>query len=221
MNTSKIAYSMRAGRRPLRDPHCRPDLRAWGLVIFGEVGSYLSVVVCDPIETQRVDLTAFHEGRAEVVRQIYLEHGARLLRELRTFTGPAEAEAVVHDVFVELIRNQELRTRFTGGSLLAWLRQIARLKGFEHLRRARRDIPKEQPPERAASPEPELEARDVLQRFVNVMVPEKQRDFFTLRFLETHTQVEVATKLGIARSTLEGWEHTLVEKLRTFVLEGS
>lgn len=168
-----------------------------------------------------VDLAAFHAGRQETVRRIYLDHAARLLRDLRTFTGPAEAEAVVHDVFVELLRNPELRARFTGGSLLAWLRQIARLKALEHLRRNRRDVPHDEPPERVASPEPELEAREVLERFMTAVVPEKQRDFFTLRFLETHTQVEVSAKLGIARSTLEGWEHSLVEKLRTFVLGGA
>lgn len=150
---------------------------------------------------------------------MYLDHGARLLRDVRAFAGPAEAEAVVHDVFVELLRNPELRTRFTGGSLLAWLRQVARLKALEHLRRARRHVPQAQPPERGASPEPEFEAREVLERFMKTFVSAKQREFFTLRFLEMHTQVEVATKLGIARSTLEGWEHSLVEKLRMFVLE--
>jgi RNA polymerase sigma factor (sigma-70 family) len=175
-----------------------------------------------PLESQEVvDLAAFHEGRQESVRQVYLDHGARLLRDLRTFTGPAEAEAVVHDVFVDLLRNAELRARFTGGSLPAWLRQVARLKALEHLRRARRHVPQADPPDRGTSPEPELEAREVLGRFMSAVVPEKQREFFTLRFLEMHTQVEVATKLGIARSTLEGWEHSLVDKLRSFVLGGA
>jgi RNA polymerase sigma factor (sigma-70 family) len=164
------------------------------------------------------DLAAFHAGREETMHALYVAHVAALLRDLRAFIGPAEAEAVVHDVFVELLRNHDLRARFTGGALLAWLRQIARLKAFEHLRRARRYVPQD-PPEALASPERELEARDVLQRFLAAVVPERQRDFFTLRFLETHTQVEVAARLGIARSTLEGWEHSLTEKLRTFVLE--
>ena len=57
------------------------------------------------------------------------------------------------------------------------------------------------------------------QRFVAAEVPEKQRPFFGLRFLERCTQVEIAERLGIPRSTLEGWEHALVDKLRTFILE--
>jgi RNA polymerase sigma factor (sigma-70 family) len=166
-----------------------------------------------------LDLDAFHAGDAETIRHVYVQHGAALLRDLRRNIGPSEAESVVHDVFVELIRNHDLRARFTGGSLFAWLRQIARLKTFEHLRRVRRDVPSELP-ELPSSPEPELEARDVLTRFMTKVVPPKQRDFFTLRFLDALTQVEVAARLGVARSTLEGWEHTLVERLRVFILEG-
>jgi RNA polymerase sigma factor (sigma-70 family) len=154
------------------------------------------------------------------MRRVYLENVAGLLRDLRRHIGPAEAESVVHDVFVELLRNADLRGRFVEGSLFAWLRQIARLKALEHLRRVRRDIPTELP-ERAASPEPELEARDMLTRFMDKHVPEKQREFFTLRFLHKHTQVEVAAKLGVPRSTLEGWEHGLLDKLRIFVLGGT
>jgi RNA polymerase sigma factor (sigma-70 family) len=164
------------------------------------------------------DLAAFHAGQERVVHAIYVAHGGALLRAVRAQAGPAEAEAIVHDVFVELLRNADLRARFSGGALRAWLRQIAHLKTLEHLRRARRQIPSEVP-EGASSPEGDLEARDVLARFVTVAVPERQRTFFGLRFLERLTQSETAARLGIARSTLEGWEHTILEKLRTFVLE--
>jgi RNA polymerase sigma factor (sigma-70 family) len=167
-----------------------------------------------------IDLSAFHEGQEDVISQIYIKHSAALLREVRGYTGPAEAESVVHDVFVELLRNRDLRGRFTGGALFAWLRQIARMKTFEHLRRSRRQVV-EDVPEGHTSPEPDLEARDVLLRFLTAEVPAKQREFFGLRFLERHTQLEIAARLGIARSTLEGWEHGLIEKLRTFVLEAA
>jgi RNA polymerase sigma factor (sigma-70 family) len=166
------------------------------------------------------DLAAFHAGREGAIREIYLEHGAALLREARRCAGPAEAEAVVHDVFVELLRNRELRAQFIGGALLAWLRQIARLKALEYLRRTRRKPPLDQPPN-ARSGEEDLEARELLARFQAACVPEAQQRFFGLRFLARQTQVEIAAQLGIPRSTLEGWEHRLIEKLRSFVLEGS
>jgi RNA polymerase sigma factor (sigma-70 family) len=165
-----------------------------------------------------IDVEAFHAGHETVIRAIYLEHGAKLLRETRRYAGPAEAESVVHDVFVELLRNRALRAQSVGGALGAWLRQIARLKALEHLRRARRQPPPELSPE-SRSGEGSLEAREVLSRFLAAEVPDAQRQFFEMRFLARQTQVEIAAELGIPRSTLEGWEHRLTEKLRAFVLE--
>jgi len=166
------------------------------------------------------DLRAFHAGGEAAIREIYVAHADALLHDARRYAGPAEAEAVVHDVFVELLRNRHLRSQFTGGTLLAWLRQIARLKALEHLRRARR-----QPPpgfeETTGSNEADLEAREVLARFIAACVPEAQRQFFQLRFLDRRTQVEIAARLGVPRSTLEGWEHRLIDKLRAFILETS
>jgi len=167
-----------------------------------------------------IDVEAFHAGHEGVIRAIYLEHGAALLRESGRYAGPAEAESVVHDVFVELLRNRALRTQFVGGAMAAWLRQIARLKALEHHRRARRQPPAWLGPE-AHSGEGSLEARDLLTRFLAAEVPEAQKKFFGMRFLARQTQVEIATQLGIPRSTLEGWEHRLTEKLRAFVVETS
>jgi RNA polymerase sigma factor (sigma-70 family) len=166
-----------------------------------------------------VDLLAFHAGQQDVVRRIYVEHGPALLRQVRRYTGPAEAEAVVHDLFVELLKNHQLRLQYKGGQLVAWLRQIGRLKALEHLRRTGRQIPQDLP-EVGISDEGDVEARDLLARFLAV-VPTAQRQFFGLRFLERRTQVEIAASLGVPRSTLEGWEHQLVKKLRAFVLEGA
>src|SRR5262249_21467802 len=132
----------------------------------------------------------------------------------------AEAEAVVHDLFVELLKNHQLRLQFQGGQLFAWLRQIARLKALEHLRRSGRHVPQDLP-EIEISDEGNVEARDLLARFLAAAVPSTQQRFFGLRFLERRTQVEIAASLGIPRSTLEGWEHQLIKKLRAFVLEGA
>ncbi len=168
--------------------------------------------------TSEIDLNAFRAGDQSAIRTIYVLHRAALLREIRRYTGPAEAESVVHDVFVELLRNSSLRAQFVGGALQAWLRQIARLKALEHLRRARRSPPTDASLE-PRSDEGGLEARDLLSRFLAAQVPDPQKEFFAMRFLARQTQVEIAAKLGIARSTLEGWEHRLAAKLRAFVLE--
>src|SRR5262249_20903234 len=113
---------------------------------------------------------------------------------------------------------RELRERFRGGQMFAWLREIGRLKAMEHLRRTGRQVPQDLP-EIGISPEGDVEARELLSRFLDGSVPGAQRRFFGLRFLERRSQVEIAACLGVPRSTLEGWEHTLIRKLRAFVLE--
>jgi RNA polymerase sigma-70 factor (ECF subfamily) len=179
------------------------------------------------------DLETFWRGDGAALEAIYRAHARRLLGTARAVVGPAEAESVVHETFVELIRNQELRRRFTGGSLAAWLGAIARHKSLEYLRRRdhrpRTDVDRSDDAsaadvagERAdLSPEPRLEARDLLMRFLKVGVPAAQIDFFRRRFLDGQTQLQVAAALGMPRSTLEGWEHRLSEKLRRFIWENT
>jgi RNA polymerase sigma factor (sigma-70 family) len=169
------------------------------------------------------DLESFWRGDEVTIEAVYRSYARRLFGAARAVVGDAEAESMVHEVFVELIRNPELRARFTGGSLGAWLGSIARLKSLEHLRRTGRSPPRE---DRAAdpsssSPEPRLEARDLLLRFCEAHVAPEQAEFFRRRFLDGRTQVEAAAALGIPRSTLEGWEHRLSERLRRFIWESS
>lgn len=157
----------------------------------------------------------------------YRSHRAELLRVACRMVGVVEAESVIQEVFVELLRNAELRQRFTGGSLGAWLKEITRRKGFEYLRRHGREIatgdgdggPAGAGAANAVYTEPHLVARQMVERFLGAHVPQPQRQFFVLRFLEHRTQVEAATALGLPRSTLEGWEHRLSDALRRFILE--
>jgi RNA polymerase sigma factor (sigma-70 family) len=176
--------------------------------------------VADAISEPQIDIAAFRAGHEAAIRKVYVAHAPTLMSDMRRHTGPAEAEAVVHDVFLELLQNPQLRAQFTGGVLLAWLRQIARLKALEHLRRARQPTPIDRA-EPVLSNEADLEARDVVARFIAACVPEEQKPFFGMRFLNRQTQVEIAIHLGIPRSTLEGWEHRLIEKFRAFVLDKS
>jgi RNA polymerase sigma factor (sigma-70 family) len=157
---------------------------------------------------------------ASDLAEIYRQHRPDLLRVARRLVGLVEAESVIQEVFVELLRNQQLRARFLGGSLRAWLREITRRKGLEYLRRNGREVPLETDDDLAAvHPEPHLLARQLVERFLGDHVPPTQRHFFVLRFLEHRTQVEAATALGLPRSTLEGWEHKLAAALRRFILE--
>ena len=98
-------------------------------------------------------------------------------------------------------------------------RRIARRKSLELLRRRGRELPSENAAEGLGAPDPDWGARELVEKFMHRHVPEAQRRFFTVRFLDRCTQVEAATLLGIARSTLEGWEHKLTEALRKFIME--
>jgi RNA polymerase sigma factor (sigma-70 family) len=154
------------------------------------------------------------------LERVYRQERAGLLRVARRMVGLTEAESVIQEVFVELLRNAELRGRFAGGSLSAWLGEITRRKSFEYLRRHGREIPAETEDRTAAvHTEPHLVARQLVERYLSAHVPEAQRRFFLLRFLEHRTQVEAAAALGLPRSTLEGWEHKLAAALRRFILE--
>lgn len=197
----------------------------------GERNDRASATASAPDGAREPELEVFWRGDASALETIYRAHARRLLGTARGIVGPAEAESVVHETFVELIRNPELRRRFTGGSLAAWLAAIAHRKSLEHLRRrtplrregarAGADAGDDAAERPDPSPEPRLEARDLIMRFVQAGVPEAQREFFRRRFLDGQTQVEVAAALGIPRSTLEGWEHRLTEKLRRFIWESS
>jgi RNA polymerase sigma factor (sigma-70 family) len=155
------------------------------------------------------------------LERIYRSHWRRLLAIARRMVGPVEADAVIQEVFVALLA-EDLRARFVGGDLSAWLAEITRRKALQQLQRQQRQG-REQPQailERdGPSPENDLAARDIVRRFLAAHVPESQRRFFELRFLERRTQMETAQIMGTPRSTLEGWEQKLSRSLRAFALE--
>jgi len=169
-------------------------------------------------------LARFWRGDDRAIESIYREHARRLLQAARPIVGAAEAESVVQEVFVELIRNEELRRRFAGGSIAGWLTAIARFKALDHRKRAGRPTLEDDGSEDGAppSPEPRLEARDLLERFLRAeVVSGVEAEFFRGRFVDSRTQAELALVLGVPRSTLEGWEHRLCERFRRFAWEAA
>jgi len=170
------------------------------------------------------EIAAFWRGDDLAIETVYRAHVSVLLGAARFIVGPAEAESVVQEVFVELIRNEELRRRFTGGSFTGWLAAITRFKSLEHRRQSGRPPLSDEarPAGAPASPEPRLEARDLLERFMSAgILSGPEADFFRRRFVECRTQVQVAVDLKVPRSTLEGWERRLSERFRRFALEGA
>jgi hypothetical protein len=67
--------------------------------------------------TEPDELAAFWRGEDLAIEAVYRANVGALLAAARLIIGPAEADSVVQEVFVELIRNEALRRRFMGGSI--------------------------------------------------------------------------------------------------------
>jgi RNA polymerase sigma-70 factor (ECF subfamily) len=160
----------------------------------------------------------FRRGDSEVIEAVYREtfesvrrSAARVLRE------PADRDAVVHEVFVDLVSSRRLRESYRGGALAGWLGAIARHRALDFARRESRLTDLSALDETAAAVDPLVDFRRELERFASRLEPEK-RQVLELRFLAGMTQVEAAARLGMPRSTLEDWERQIKRLLHEHLL---
>lgn len=169
-------------------------------------------------------LAAFHAGDRRALETCYREHYATVDRAVGRVLSGADRETVVQAVFLRLVQSRKAREGFTGGSLTAWLRTLARHEAIDYWRRHRR--------ERAALPEEldrlaggedpaldaELDAQALIERFRRERLPERWRAVFEARFLDGLSQREAAARLGIRRTTLVYQELRVRALLERFVL---
>jgi RNA polymerase sigma factor (sigma-70 family) len=182
-------------------------------------------------EPPAIDAAAFRAGERGVLAEVYHRHLARVERAVSRYCRGAEAECVVHDLFLDIIERPELRARFEQGDLGAWLATLARRRALDHLRRQRRfRLLDDQALDGALEPvEPEgsLLERDrarrlaeALERFAGLELPRLDRrlaDVFQARFVERRNQLAAAAALGIPRTTLVDREARLMRRLRPFL----
>lgn len=171
-------------------------------------------------------LSRFHSGDKATFDALYREHFATVEGAVaRTLRG-ADRETVVHEVFYHLMNSAEARRGFHGGSLDAWLSTLAKNKAIDFLRRRRREEPMGTDPEAFGGGvatrtfDLETEARLVLERFRESVVPPKWRTVFDARFLQELDQPQAAKALGISRTTLAYREYRIRKMMRRFVLGG-
>jgi len=144
-----------------------------------------------------------------VIEEIYRETFEEVRRAAGTVLHePADRDAVVHEVFLQLLSRRELRESHRGGQMGAWLGAIARHQALDFARRESRLTDLSAVDEAtSARNEPLDELRRELVRFAaSQLDPERQR-LVQLRYVEGMTQMEAAAALGKPRSTLEDWEH--------------
>lgn len=179
-----------------------------------------------------IDIPGFHAGRREVLAEVYRRHVGRVERAVSCYCRGADAECVVHDVFVSLLERAEMRQAFGGGDLSAWLCTIARRRAIDHLRRSRRWSPVDDPRSLEGKLPPIEEEESLLHRdqvrhleaaleqFSSEELPRlKSRlgQVFELRLRQRLSQVEAARSAGVPRATLIDRERRLMERLGRFL----
>lgn len=156
-------------------------------------------------------MEAVADGSREALGQLYERHATMVFRAAYRVTGSrAEAEDVLHDVFVALpgsaARYREL------GSFEAWLRTVSVRAALKRVRREplMRSAPLEVAPE--ASHEP-TDPVDTLALHAAIRsLPDALRVVFMLKEVEGYTHAEVAEMVGITRVTSRvrlhrAWSH--------------
>jgi RNA polymerase sigma-70 factor (ECF subfamily) len=172
-------------------------------------------------------IDAFRRGDREILAQCYCAYYRVLEAAIGGVLGVADRETVIHEVFLRLLTERDVRESFTGltgRSLGAWLSTMARNRALDVRRRARREVRLSMPVE---VPHPNLDARAgentmmrlLLERFQREHVPPAWALVFETRFLGDMSQREAARQLGMRRTTLAYQELQLRRRLRQFMLE--
>jgi RNA polymerase sigma factor (sigma-70 family) len=169
-------------------------------------------------------LDRFHAGDREVLTEIYRRHFATLARTGAALLGPSDGEAVTHDLFVRLLDDPDLRRSYRGGAFGAWLLVIGRNAAVSQLRRRRCEgrVSRalqlmECARDRDRWIDAASDARLLVERFREHVVPPAWRELFELRFVGRLSQDECAVALGLPRTTLAAREHKLRTLLRRFL----
>ena len=168
-------------------------------------------------------LARFHAGDRAVLEDCYREHFVTVTRAVGQVLHGADCETVVHEVFLQLISNRDLRLGFTGGALASWLGTVARNRALDYWRRYRRERPlDETQPDLAGGASgdqlaTDLDARRLVEQFRRDVLPAKWSNVFEVRFLGALPQREAARRLGISRTTLAYRELKIRRLLHRFL----
>jgi RNA polymerase sigma-70 factor (ECF subfamily) len=160
-----------------------------------------------------------------VLHQCYVDHFDSAEKAIGTILVGADKETAIHELFYRLISDGDLRAKFRGGCLRAWIGVVARNMAIDYARRSRRERLSELDPHAAWHSHPQttieasIEARQVVEIFCQTRLPAKYRRVFTARFVDQLDQSEAARALGMHRTTLLYQERCIRKLLKAFLLE--
>ena len=153
------------------------------------------------------------QGDRTALSSLYGRHSPKLLGLLVSMLGgKAEAEDLLHDVFLEVWRHA---TDYVPerGSVRAWLTTRARSRALDRIKSVsrRRSVPNEHAPE-ASVPAPVFDDHRRLQETLLEM-PENQREVLLLAYFEDLSASEIAGRLGIPVGTVKSRLHAALVRL--------
>jgi RNA polymerase sigma-70 factor (ECF subfamily) len=161
----------------------------------------------------------FLRGDNDVIEDVYRQTFEAVRRAAgRVLREPADRDAVVHEVYAQLVSSRRLRQSYQGGAIGGWLAVIARHRALDFVRRESRLTDLSALDEMPTAGDPLADFRRELQRFADRLDPQRRR-VLELRFLAGMTQVEAAAQLGIPRSTLEDREREIKTMLQQHLLD--
>jgi RNA polymerase sigma-70 factor (ECF subfamily) len=168
-------------------------------------------------------IAEFHRGGRETFAALYKEHFATVDGAVGKILRGADKETVIHEVFCQLMASSQVRQGFHGGSFGAWLVTLARNRAIDFHRRRQLEQPMGSDPENygpataGENLEPKMEARLLLRRFRDQVLPGKWLAVFDARFVEQLDQPEAARRLGMSRTTLAYQEYRVRRLLLRFM----
>jgi RNA polymerase sigma-70 factor, ECF subfamily len=184
-------------------------------------GDIAAVHPIAPVPAAWID--RFHAGERAVLEEVYRQHFETVHAAVGTVLAGADRETATHEVFLRLMTSEACRRSFRGGHLSAWLAVVARNHAIDHLRRRDRESPAGTDlPARDVAPDGlarSTEARLLIERFQDQVLPPAWRPVFEARFLQHLNQSEAAVQLGMRRTTLAYRELRIRALLRKFLLE--
>jgi RNA polymerase sigma-70 factor (ECF subfamily) len=166
-------------------------------------------------------LAAFRAGDKQVLEACYREHYAQVERAVGRYLQGADRETVIHEVFCRLLDRPEMRAKFDGRAIGAWLCTLAKNQAIDFVRRHNRDVSIDDAPTGSSEPsnlESALDAHRLIRRFQREVLPEKWARVFEARFILQLDQREAASRLGMHRTTLAYQEMRIRSLLKRFLL---
>ena len=202
--------------------HRRRPIRCQSVARTAELARVLVDIATDSSSAAADWIEPFYRGDAATLVTIYEAHFKTVRAAVATVLRGADGETVTQEVFLRLVSNEGFRRAYRAGSFSSWLFSVARNQAIDYLRRRARETPSGLALETGVS-EPkldeELEARTLIRKFREEVLPPEWLPVFEALFLLQLDQREAARVARVPRTTLVYREHRIRALLRSFLLD--